>query len=185
MKDVFVPRTQQVNEMIVGGKYLVKLYIDEKSNRVAATEKLDFGLSNEVLTVKELDEVDMLVYRKTDLGYSMIINKLHIGLLHNNEVYQQLHIGDVVKGFVKKIHDTNKIDVVLGKKGYQRVEDEVGKVLRLLQENGDVLPYNDKSEPTAIYNFFGMSKKTFKMTTGNLFKQKKIVFTEKGIELVK
>jgi predicted RNA-binding protein (virulence factor B family) len=185
MKDVFIAKSQQLSDMVVGGKYLVKLYIDERSNRVAATERIDSNFSNDVLTVKELDEVDLMVYRKSDLGYVMIMNNQHIGLLHNSEVFKKINIGDKLKGFVKKIYETNKIDVILGKPGYQRVEDEVDKVLRLLQENKGFLPFNDKSEPSAIYNFFGMSKKTFKMTTGNLFKQQKIIFTPKGIELVK
>lgn len=184
MKDVFIAKSQQISEMIIGGKYLVKLYVDERTNRVAATERIDAGFNNQTLTVKELEEVDLIVFRKTDLGYVMIINKQHTGLLHANEVYQKIAIGDKLKGFVKKIYETNKIDVVLGKHGYQRVEDEVEKVLRLLQENKGVLPFSDKSEPTAIYNFFGMSKKTFKMVTGNLYKQKKLSFTEKGIELL-
>lgn len=185
MKDVFIAKSQQISEMIIGGKYLVKLYVDERTNRVAATERIDAGFDNQTLTVKELEEVDLIVFRKTDLGYVMIINQQHTGLLHANEVYQKIAIGDKLKGFIKKVYETNKIDVVLGKQGYQRVEDEVGKVLRLLQENKGVLAFNDKSEPTAIYNFFGMSKKTFKMATGNLYKQKKLVFTEKGIELIK
>ena len=184
MKDVFIAKSQQLSEMIIGGKYLVKLYVDERTNRVAATERIDAGFNNKTLTVAVLDEVDLIVYRKTDLGYVMIINSQHTGLLHQNEVYQTITIGDKLKGYVKKIYDTNKIDVVLGKPGYQRVEDEVGKVLRLLQENKGILAFNDKSEPTAIYNFFGMSKKTFKMAIGNLYKQKKLVFTEKGIELI-
>ena len=185
MKDVFIAKSQQISEMIIGGKYLVKLYVDERTNRVAATERIDAGFDNQTLTVKELEEVDLIVFRKTDLGYVMIINQQHTGLLHANEVYQKIAIGDKLKGFIKKVYETNKIDVVLGKQGYQRVEDEVGKVLRLLQENKGVLAFNDKSEPTAIYNFFGMSKKTFKMATGNLYKQKKLVFTENGIELIK
>ena len=184
MKDVFIAKSQQLSEMIIGGKYLVKLYIDEKTNRVAATERIDANFSNETLSVTALQEVDLIVFRKSDLGYVMIINKQHTGLLHVSEVYQKLAIGDNLKGYIKKIYDTNKIDVVLGKAGYQRVEDEVGKVLRLLQENKGFLPFNDKSEPTSIYNFFAMSKKTFKMATGNLYKQKKLVFTTKGIELI-
>ena len=185
MKDVFIAKSQQISTMVIGGKYLVKLYIDERTNRVAATERIDAGFNNKTLTVAVLDEVELIVYRQTDLGYVLIINNQHTGLLHQNEVYQNIAIGDKLKGFVKKIYENNKIDIALGKPGYKRVEDEVGKVLRLLQENKGVLPFNDKSEPTAIYNFFGMSKKTFKMATGNLYKQKKMVFTDKGIELIK
>lgn len=184
MKDLFVPASKQVAGMRLGGEYLVMLYIDEMTGRVAATEKVENLMSNDALTVKEMEAVDLLVYRTSELGYVMIINNQHIGILHGNEVFQQLEIGDKVKGFIKKIRPDNKIDLILGKPGYTKVEDETAKVLRLLAENNGYLPYNDKSDPTDIYAFFGMSKKAFKMTTGNLYKQKKIQFTQTGIQLI-
>jgi predicted RNA-binding protein (virulence factor B family) len=185
MKDLFVPASKQVSGMRLGGEYLVKLYIDEMTGRVAATEKIESSMSNDDLTVKEMDLVDLLAYRTSELGYVMIINNKHIGILHGNEIFQKLEIGDKVKGFIKKIRPDNKIDLVLGKPGFTKVEDEGEKILRLLKENDGYLPYYDKSNPEEIYAFFGMSKKTFKMTTGNLYKQKLINFTKTGIELVK
>jgi len=182
MKDLFVPASKQLGGMREGGEYLVQLYIDEMTGRVAATEKLAQLLSNDTLTVKELDQVDLLVYRKSELGYVVIINNLHTGIIHTSEIFSDIEIGDHLKGFVKTILPGNKIDVVLGKPGFQKVEDEAGKVLRLLAENNGYLPYNDKSAPEDIYEFFGMSKKTFKMTTGNLYKQRKIEFTQTGIK---
>jgi len=184
MKDLFVPASKQLGGMREGGEYLVKLYIDEMTGRVAATEKLEQLLSNDQLTVKEMDQVDLLVYRKSELGFVVIINNLHTGIIHQNEIFGDIQIGDKLKGFVKKILVGNKIDVVLGKPGFQKVEDEAEKLVRLLNENNGYLPYNDKSAPEAIYDFFGMSKKTFKMTTGNLYKQRKIEFTQTGIKLL-
>lgn len=183
MKDLFVPASKQVSGMRLGGEYLVMPYIDEMTGRVAATEKIENLMQNEALTVKEMDMVDLLVYRTSELGYVMIINNKHIGILHGNEVFQELQIGDWVKGFIKKIRPDHKIDVVLGRPGFDKVEDEAEKILRLLKENDGYLPYHDKSDPEAIYAFFGMSKKTFKMTTGNLYKQQKIAFTKTGIQL--
>lgn len=184
MKDLFVPVSKQLGGMRLGAEYLVKLYLDEQTGRVAATEKIDFLLSNEVLTVKEKEIVSLIVYRQTDLGYAMIINNQHIGLLHSNEIYREMVIGEKLEGFVKSIRPDNKIDVVIGKPGFQKVEDETAKILRLLAENDGYLPYHDKSDPEDIYAFFGMSKKVFKMTTGMLYKQQKIVFTKTGIQLV-
>ncbi len=184
MKDLFVPKSQQISFMRPKGEYLVKIYTDEQTGRLAATERIDGSLSNEELTVKEKDIVDLLVYRRSDLGYVVIINNKHIGLLHFNEVYRDIEIGDRFPGFIKTILPENKIDVVAGKPGYTRVEDESGKVLRLLKENDGYLPYHDKSSPEEIYSFFGMSKKTFKMTTGALYKQRKIEFTQTGIKLL-
>lgn len=191
MKDVFVPRVKQLSEMVPNKEYLVKIYLDEQSKRIVATEKLDAYLNNETLTVKELEAVSLSVYRKTDIGYIMIINNIHTGVLHNNEVFKTINIGDSFSGFIKKIYPEDadakmkfKIDVSIGKIGYEKVEDETEKILRLLKEHNNFLPYHDKSEPEIIYSFFGMSKKTFKMTVGTLFKLRKITLEKDGIRLV-
>jgi hypothetical protein len=183
MKDLFIPKSSMISFMRPMGEYLVKIVMDEQTGRVAATEKLERFLSNETLTVAEKEEVDLLVYRQTEIGYEMIINNKHKGMLHANEIYRPVEIGDRFPGFIKKILPENKIDVAAGKSGYQRVENESEKILRLLAENNGYLPYHDKSSPEEIYGFFHISKKTFKMTTGNLYKQKKIVFTETGFKL--
>jgi predicted RNA-binding protein (virulence factor B family) len=189
MKDLFIPRSRQVSFMQPNGEYLVKIMMDEQTGRLYATEKLESFLSNKELTVKEMELVDLLVYRKSDLGYVVIINNQHTGVLHFNEVYRPIKIGDRFQGFIKKIYPENEtgefmIDVAAGKPGYNRVEDESEKVLRLLRENNGYLPYHDKSSPEDIYSFFSMSKKTFKMTTGKLYKERKIEFTQTGVKLL-
>lgn len=184
MKDLFVPKSQQLTGMRKGGQYLVRLYVDEQTGRLAATEKIDRFLSNEELTVKPLDEVDLMVYRRSDIGYVMIINERHTGVLHFNEVFTHIRVGDKFKGFIKKVYENNNIDVVLGSKGYKRVEDESEKILRLLEENDGYLPYHDKSDPEEIYEVFGMSKKVFKMALGKLYKEKKILLVNAGIKSV-
>ena len=189
MKDLFIPRSRQISFMRPNGEYLVKIMTDEQTGRLYATEKLEPFLSNTDLTVKEMDVVDLIVYRRTDIGYVVIINKKHTGVLHFNEVYRPINTGDSFPGFVKKITRDNttgeyKIDVAAGKPGYNRVEDEGAKILRLLKENDGYLPYHDKSSPDDIYSFFSMSKKTFKMTTGKLYKERKIAFTQTGIKLL-
>jgi predicted RNA-binding protein (virulence factor B family) len=191
MKDLFVPKSKQQLNMIPNGEYLVKIYLDEQTGRLAATEKLEPFLSNEELTVKELEVVDLIVYRRTDIGYVCIVNNQHTGVLHHNEIYRNITAGDRFTGFIKKIYPEDKtgdlryrIDLSAGKPGYNRVEDETEKIIRLLKENNGFLPYHDKSDPEEIYSFFGMSKKTFKMTTGNLYKQRKISFEKDGIRLL-
>src|SRR4051794_35068892 len=181
MKDIFVPKSQQSSIMHKGGEYLVKIYIDAQTGRVAATERIEKQFSNENLTVKEMDSVELVVFRRTEIGYTVIINGLHTGMLYFGDIFTEVEIGDRLQGYIKKIRPDNKIDVMLGKPGYQKVEEETEKILRLLQENGGFLPYHDKSDPDDIYKVFGMSKKTFKMTTGALYKQKKIAFTDGGI----
>lgn len=185
MKDLFVPKSQQLQKMIPNGSYLVKIVLDEQTGRIAATEKIDSFLSNDKLTVKELDEVTLTVYRKTDIGYVVIINHQHTGVLHSNEIYRNITPGDVFEGFIKKIYpNDNKIDVAAGKPGYKRVEGETEKILRLLKENNGFLPFNDKSNPDEIYETFQMSKKTFKMTIGNLYKQRLVAFEDNGIKII-
>ena len=183
MKDLFVPKSKQLQGMMPKGEYLVKIYRDEQTNRTAATERVEEFLSNEKLTVAEGDEVDLIVLRRTDIGYLMIVNNQHTGVIHFNEVFRTIGVGDKFRGFIKKISAENKIDLVAGKKGYNRVEGEADKVLRLLEEGNGFLPYNDKSDPETIYLFFGMSKKTFKMTTGSLYRERKIVFVDGGIKI--
>jgi uncharacterized protein len=184
MKDLFVPKSKQIQGMLPKGEYLVKIYRDDQTGRAAASERVEEFLHNDVITVKEGEEVDLIVLRRTDIGYLMIINNVHTGVLHMNEVYRPIGEGDKFKGFVKKIYSNNNIDVVAGKMGYSRVEGEAEKVLRLLKENNGYLPYHDKSDPEEIYLFFAMSKKTFKMTTGNLYRERKISFEEGGIRLI-
>ena len=191
MKDLFVPKSKQQMGMIPNGEYLVKIYIDEQTGRLAATERIESFLSNEELTVKELEVVDLIVYRRTDIGYVVIINNQHTGVLHHNEIYRDITAGDKFMGFIKKIYPKDKnsdnrwrIDVSAGKPGYNRVEDETQKILRLLKENNGYLPYYDKTSPEEIYSFFAMSKKTFKMTVGNLYKQKQISLEKTGIKLI-
>ena len=182
MKDIFLPLSQQKSLIRVGGHYMVYIYRDEQTGRVAATEHLSRYISNENLSVAEGDEVDLRIWRETDIGYAVIINNKHEGLLHYNEIFKELAPGDEEKGFIKSILPDNKINVSLGKKGYKRIEDETDKILRLLEENNGYLPYHDKSDPEAIYEFFGMSKKAFKMATGSLYKQRKISFTQTGFK---
>ena len=189
MKDLFTPKSKQINFMRTGGEYIVKILKDEQTGRLFATEKIEPFLSNKELTVKEMETVDLLVYRKTNLGYVAIINNKHTGILHFNEVYRNIAAGDHFKGFIKNISagkngDDYKINVAAGASGYDRVEDESAKVLRLLKENDGYLPYHDKSSPEDVYSFFAMSKKTFKMATGKLYKDKKIEFTQSGIKLL-
>lgn len=184
MKDLFIPLSQQKLKLYNGQSVTVLIYIDGKTGRVAATEKFSQYLGNDPLTAKEMDEVDLFVYRKTELGFEVIINNKHIGLIHYGDVFREIKTGDRLKGFIKKIRPDNKIDIMPGQAGYQRVESESEKILRLLTEKGGYLPFHDKSEPEEIYTFFGMSKKTFKMALGALYKQQKISFAKDGIQLI-
>jgi predicted RNA-binding protein (virulence factor B family) len=182
MKDIFAPLSQQTSNMMADGHYLVGIYIDEQTGRVAATERFDSWLSEDPERLKELDKVSLTIWRQTDLGYVVIIHNRYTGMLYFSDVYKDYDPGDTLSGFIKTIREDGKIDVAPGEAGYARVEDATQKVLRLLEENNGYLPYHDKSDPDEIHDFFGMSKKTFKMTTGGLYKAGKIEFTKTGIK---
>ncbi len=190
MKDLFVPKSQQLDTMRPQGEYLVKIYIDAQTGRLAATERIEQDLQNDDLTVAEMDAVKLTVLRRSDIGYVVIINDQHTGVLHHNEIYRTIAVGDKFDGFIKKIYEPDednkrcRIDVVAGKMGYDRVEDEASKILRLLQENKGRLNFHDKSAPEDVYAFFGMSKKTFKMTLGKLYREKKIVLEKESFSLL-
>lgn len=184
MKDLFVPVSQQLSTMRLGGKYLVKLYIDAQTGRVAATEKIDKQISNDDLTVKEGEKVKIQVYRESEIGYVVIVNQVHQGLVYKNEVFTHLHIGQFIdEAFVKKIREDNKLDIGLGKQGGEKLADDNQKIMSLLKSHKGFLPYHDKSAPDDIYAFFGMSKKAFKMNVGMLYKLKLISIAEDGIHL--
>lgn len=184
MKDVFLPLSQQVNRIYEGQSYLVYLYIDEQTGRVAATEKLDRYVRNDDLTVKEKEKVKLTVWQKTDIGYKVIINNRHSGVVHFGDVFRELEYGERLEGYIKTIRPENKIDVGAGEIGYKRVESETDRILALLQEHNGYLPYSDKSSPEEIYQFFGISKKTFKMAVGSLYRERKIELTKTGIRLL-
>ena len=185
MKDLFVPVSQQLSTMRLGGKYLVKLYIDAQTGRVAATEKIDKQISNDDLTVKEGEKVKIQVYRESEIGYVVIVNQVHQGLVYKNEVFTHLHIGQFIdEAFVKKIREDNKLDIGLGKQGGEKLADDNQKIMSLLKSHKGFLPYHDKSAPDDIYAFFGMSKKAFKMNVGMLYKLKLISIEEDGIHLI-
>jgi predicted RNA-binding protein (virulence factor B family) len=178
MKDLFVPKSKQLLGMEKGEWYFVKIYLDEQTGRLAGTEKIEFGLQNKELTVKENDEVKLVMYRKSDIGYVAIVESKHTGVLHFNDVFVKINKGDELIGYVKNIkpkEDEFTIDIVLDKPGFSnRIENDTEKIERLLKENNGVLAFGDKSSPEEIYSFFGMSKKAFKNALGNLYKEKKI-----------
>jgi predicted RNA-binding protein (virulence factor B family) len=183
-KDLFIPASAMRSPFRMGGEYLVYITVDPKSGRLMATQYFDHVLGNESLTVKEKDAVHLTVYRKTDIGYVMIIDHKHLGILHFNEIYTNLEIGDSLDGYIVKIRPDNKIDLRLGKPGFIRTDEEAERILQLLHDKGGYLPYHDKSDPEEIYAVFSMSKKAFKMAIGRLYKEKKIELTGTGFKLL-
>ena len=185
-KDILVPFKEQARPMEKGKRYLVYLYMDEKTNRLVASSKTNQFLNNETLTVENGEEVELIVSHITEIGINVIINERHKGLLYKDEVYDDsIRTGDRMRGFIKNIRPDNKIDVSLQKQGYENIEPNAEKILNELRASRGFLRLNDNSHPEDIKTVLKMSKKTFKKAIGALYKEKLIEIKEDGIYLIK
>ncbi len=183
MKDLFVPFREQKTPMEVGRKYIVHVHLDEDSYRIAASAKVEYYLSKGKPTYEPGQEVDALIWQKTDLGYKAIVDNNYAGLLYESEVFQQLYAGMKVKAYIKQVREDGKIDLVLQKLGQAKVVDFSSTLLEYIRGNGGRTHLNDKSPAEEIYALFGVSKKTFKRAVGDLYKKRLITLQENGIKL--
>lgn len=183
-KNLFVPFREQTVKMSKGRWYMVYLYLDEQTDRLVASSKINRFLSNEKLTVKEGDEVDVMIWETTDLGVNVIINDSHKGLIYHNEFFAQVEPGDLRKGYISKIRDDNKIDVQLQMPGIANIEPSAARILEILKNHDCFLPLTDNSDPEEIARRLEMSKKTFKKAIGSLYKQRMIEIEKHGIRLI-
>lgn len=183
MKDLLVPFREQKMAMREGKWYLVYLRVDHVTGRVMASARIEKFLNNVPPLYEHNQEVDLLVADETELGYKVIINNLHMGMVYHNEVFQRLEKGERLKGYIKEVREDEKVDVSLSPLGFQRVGGIAGTVLEALRVQGGFLPVHDKSEPEIIYSLFRCSKKAFKQAIGTLYKQHRIVIGEDGIRL--
>lgn len=184
-KHLFVPYREQARKMETGKWYLVYLYMDDETDRLVASSKTNNFISNEELTVNRFDEVDLIVSRHTEMGAEVIINQKHKGLVYENEIFTELHLGDRLKGVIKKVREDNKIDVSLQQIGYKNIEPTAERILHELERNNGFLGLHDKSDADLVREMLGMSKKSFKKAVGSLYKQKLILIKDDGIYLKK
>lgn len=183
-KDVFVPEREQKRPMKTGQKYVVFLYTDERNERITASSRLTDFIDQDTHDLEEGDEVSLLIFDESDLGYSAIINQKYAGLLYHNEVFEDLQAGDVRRGFVKKIREENKIDLSLQVIGFKHILDLKDSLMIELQENGGIINLGDKSSPEDIYNQLKISKKAFKKAIGSLYKERLVVVSDDSVKLV-
>lgn len=183
-KDLFVPYREQKMRMTAGKKYWVYLYVDEDTDRIAATAKIDKFLDQYNPPYSEGDEVAIQIHSKTDLGTKVIVDGLYWGIVYDNETFEKLNVGDCKVAFVKKVREDLKLDVSLSKSGYRnKIDDIESVILSALQENDGFLPLHDKSSADEIQEKLSMSKKSFKMAVGGLYKSGKISIEDSGIRL--
>jgi len=182
-KHLLVPFREQRNKMQEGQWYVVYCYLDEKTDRLVASNKLDKFLSNDELTVNVLEKVDLVVTRLTDLGWEAIINNTHKGLIYANEIFKKVAVGDQLDGYIKHIREDNKIDISLQPIGYKSLEPAANLIYQQLLAHNGFLPLHDKSDPEDIKRIMQMSKKVFKKGIGVLYKERKIKIGTNGIQL--
>lgn len=183
-KDLLVPFKEQKIRMEAGKSYVVCVYEDKVTNRIAASMKLEKFFAKTAPKYRTGEEVDLLVWTPTDLGYKVIVNGSFLGLIYKNEIFSKVQTGQQLKGYVKKIREDGKLDVTLQAPGYQRINPNAEKIVQMLKKAGGFLPYNDKSDAEVIYAIFHMSKKVFKQSVGNLYKNRTISIENDGIRLL-
>ncbi len=183
-KDIFVAYQEQRTEMQIGKKYLVHLFMDDFSGRIAASSKWGKYIDKLTDDLNEGDAVQLLIAEETDAGFRAIIDNRYEGLLYRNEIFQPVKEGDIKKGFVKFVREDGKVDLTLQKQGFRNVLDTKGMILQKLEENHGILELGDKSSPEEITRILQISKKVFKKTIGNLFKDRLITVREYEIRIV-
>lgn len=183
-KHLLVPFREQANRMTPGRRYIVYMYLDEKTGRLVASSKINRFLDNSKCKLQSGDKVELLIADTTDLGYNVIINQSYRGLIYSNEVFKPLQYGLHTVGYIKNVRPDGKIDVSLQPGGYKKnVDPASGQILDKLRAAGGFLPFHDGTDPEVIYREFGMSKKTFKKAVGMLYRQRQIQLSDRGITL--
>jgi predicted RNA-binding protein (virulence factor B family) len=183
-KDLFLPNRNQQGGVVVGQKYLVYLYEDSITGRAVASMKLRSVVSNDEIGVHAGQQVSLIVASASDIGWRVIVDGRHWGMLYRNQTFTKIHTGDTLVGFVRRVTDDKRIDVALQKQGFDEVKDAVGRVTTLIEEHGGVLPLGDKSSPEEVARLTQMSKKVFKRALGMLLKSGTVTVGDTETKLI-
>ncbi|MCD8520867.1 MAG: S1-like domain-containing RNA-binding protein [Saccharospirillaceae bacterium] len=189
-KDVFVPFAEQTHRMEAGKSYAVYLYLDN-TNRIVASARLNRFIKDEVkanwpgapIPLANGDKVRLLIAQRTDIGYKAVVNDTYWGLLHNDDIRKAIRIGQRVEGYIKRLRDDHKLDLMLEPVGHIKADPLAKKILQKMEDNHGRLGLSDHSPAELIELQFGVSKRTFKMAIGKLYKERKIIIEDNGIRL--
>ncbi len=182
-KDVFVPQREQKRPMRIGGKYVVYVFLDDNDRLVGSSKVANFVEENEI-DLEIADEVNLLIFDESELGFSAIVDQRYAGLIYRNEVFEELQPGMQKRGFIKKITESNKIDLSLQVIGFKHILDLKDILLEKLKENAGLLALGDKSSPEEIYSGLKISKKAFKKAIGSLYKERLVEISDYEVKLV-
>ncbi|SMO72867.1 hypothetical protein SAMN06265379_10618 [Saccharicrinis carchari] len=183
-KDLLVPFREQKMDIEKGKKYVVYIYLDDESRRIAGSTKIEKFLDNLPPNYHVGQQVDLMVFNQSELGYKAIVNGMHTGIIYDNEVFRNLKKGEKIKGYIKKVREDDKIDLVLEKPGYGKVDGIAQALLERLKKANGFIDITDKSPADEIARRLGISKKNFKKAVGALYKQKIITIEAGGIRLL-
>ena len=182
-KDLFLPNRNQQGGVLVGQRYIVYLYEDSVTGRCVATMKLKSFINNELISVQPREEVALLVASQSEIGYRVVVNNRHWGMIYRNQIFRPVAVGDRLQGYVRRITEENRIDISLQQAGIAQVRDSAEALRELLRDNGGFLPLNDDSSPEQVARLTQMSKKNFKRSLGMLLKRGEVHFENDGIKL--
>jgi len=180
-KDLLVPFDEQLKRMEEGEQYVVYIYQEPGNIRLAASSKVEKYLNETAPEYNVGEEVELLIYDESDLGFKAVINRTHTGLIYHDDIFTLVEIGDELTGYVLRVRDDGKIDLSLQKPGYQKADALSDKIMAVLKDKDGFLAVGDKSPPDVIYEMFGVSKKKYKQALGDLYRKRKIVFVKNGI----
>jgi len=183
MKDLLVPFREQKIKMETGKSYIVYVYLDEETNRIVASSRVDRFLNRLPVEYEVGQMVDLINYGQTEIGKKVIINNTHWGLIFNTDLFQKVERGQHLKGYIKNIRTDQKIDICLSKPGYEKIDEVSQSIIEIIRKHSGHIEVTDKSPVEVIYNLFGVSKKTYKKAIGALYRKKLIILDEIGIRL--
>ena len=183
-KDLLVPYSEQFKPMEVGYSYVVYVFHDQDSDRIAASTRLQDYLAEESVWIKPRQAVDLLIAGRTDLGYKAVINDQYLGLIFRDDAFRPLKVGERLPGFIKNIRSDGKIDLVISQGTLQGDHDLGEQIIESLRASGGVSTLTDKSQPDEIYRTFKVSKKKYKQALGSLYRSKRILLSAEKIQLV-
>ncbi len=182
-KDLLVPFREQKLPMEKDRWYVVRVYIDHETNRIVGSAKVDRFLDNVPPDYAPGQEVSIIVYAQTPLGYSVIVNNLHWGVVYSNEIFSPIRVGLITKGYIKKVRSDDKIDISLQRTSYRKLDELAQQLLHQINSSSGFLPLTDRSSPEEVTKRLGMSKKNFKKAVGTLYRMRLITIDEDGVRV--
>ncbi len=183
-KDLFVPFREQTVKMLPGRSYMVRIYLDQVSNRICATARLDRFLDQTSGRFTVGQAVELFISARTDLGYKAIVDDTHWGMIFHKNVFRPLACGQRTQGYIQQVREDGKIGLCLTPPGHERISEVADTILAYLADHGGFMPITDKTAPEEIHALFGISKKAYKQAIGALYKARRVTIEAGGTRML-